>query len=105
MKQNKEKLFTIIKIISTILIASAIAWELANIYATWVNQKTPSNLSFIFWLGRFALLAHFIEAIVATVYAPSKRKAPIEYAIYTFFVGTVGLLELFAEQEKDLTNQ
>ena len=104
-KQKQEKFFKIIKVISTVLIASAIAWELANIYTTFTNKKMPTNLSFIFWIGRFALLAHLIEAIAAGVYAPSKKKAPIQYATYTFFVGTLGLLELFAEKEKDLTNQ
>jgi tellurite resistance protein TehA-like permease len=103
-KQNQEKNFNIIKVISTVLIASAIAWELANIYATLVNQKMPSNLNFIFWLGRFALVAHLIEAIIAGVYASSKGKAQIEYATYTFFVGIVGLLELFREKDKNLTN-
>jgi hypothetical protein len=103
-KQNQEKFFNIIKVISTVLIASAIAWELANIYANWANQKIPSNLSFIFWLGRFALVAHLIEAIIGGVYAPSKSKARIEYATYTFFVGTIGLLELFREKDKNLTN-
>jgi len=41
------------------------------------------------------MTCHFIEAIVAAFYAPSRKKMPIRYATYTFFVGTIGLLELF----------
>jgi hypothetical protein len=43
---------------------------------------------------------HFVEAIIAAVYAPSRQKTPIVYATYTFFVGTVGLLELFDQQDE-----
>jgi hypothetical protein len=41
------------------------------------------------------LSAHFIEAIIAAFYAPAKNQKPIQYGIYTFFVGTIGLLEFF----------
>jgi hypothetical protein len=102
LKQIKKKALSVIKFISTILIISAIGWELVNIYAALNNQKMPSNLNPLFWLGRFALVAHLIEGIIATVYASSKKKAPIQYGIYTFFVGTVGLWELFTESNEDL---
>jgi hypothetical protein len=42
-----------------------------------------------------ALSAHFLESIIAAYYAPSKDKIAFQYAVYTFFVGTVGLIELF----------
>lgn len=42
---------------------------------------------------------HFIEGIIAAYKAPLKNKIPINYGIYTFFVGTVGLLELFDKQD------
>ncbi|MBH8556052.1 hypothetical protein I8751_27680 [Nostocaceae cyanobacterium CENA357] len=102
LKQIKKKVLSVIKLISTILIISALGWELGNIYAALNNQNMPSNLNFIFWIGRFALVAHLIEGIIATVYASSKNKAPIQYGIYTFFVGTVGLWELFIESNEDL---
>ncbi len=45
------------------------------------------------------MASHFIEAIIAAFYAPSRKKMPIQYATYTFFVGTIGLLELFDQQD------
>jgi len=104
LKQKNKKFSPVIKVISTVLIVSATGWELGNIYATLTNQKIPSNLNFIFWVGRFALVVHLIEGIAAALYASSKRKAPIQYGIYIFFVGTVGLLELFEEKDGDLIN-
>jgi len=43
---------------------------------------------------------HLVEAIIAAAYAPSRQKKPIVYATYTFFVGTVGLLELFDQEDE-----
>jgi hypothetical protein len=85
---------TIIKVISTIFISAAIGWELWNIYTV-----TPSSLNFIFWLERFAITAHLIEAVIGGFYAGRKQETPIKYGIYTFFVGTVALMELFAPEE------
>ena len=85
---------TIIKVISTIFISAAIGWELCNIYIV-----TPSSLNFIFWLERFAISAHLIEAVIGGFYAGKKQETPIKYGIYTFFVGTVALMELFAPEE------
>lgn len=99
--QIQKQIFPVIKVISTVLIVSAIIWELGNIYAAGNHQKIPSNLNFIFWIDRFALIAHLLEAIVAGFYAPAKAKAPVKYGIYTFFVGTVGLWELFNETTQD----
>lgn len=98
-------IFPIIKVISTILITSAIAWELGNIYASFINLKIPSSFAPIFWVGRFALTAHFIEGIIAAFYAPAKDKHPFSYGIYTFFVGTIGLLELGQEKVRDFSEQ
>lgn len=83
------------------MIVSAIIWELGNIYATVNHEKIPSKLNFIFWIERFALIAHLFEAIIAAFLAPAKEKYPIQYGIYTFFVGTVGLWELFNETAQD----
>lgn len=93
-----KNLFPFIKVVSTVLIASAIGLELWNIQGTITNSHLPSSLNPVFWIERFALTAHLIEAAIASYYAPTKNKMPIKYGIYTFFVGTVGLLELF---EKD----
>jgi hypothetical protein len=57
---------------------------------------TPFELPFpLLWIGRFALVAHFLEGIIAFIYAPSRNQPAIASGIYTFFVGTVGLVELF----------
>ena len=88
-------LVLVIKVISLLLIASGIGLELGNAYALFTHSQTPSIPKFIFWLERFAITAHLFEGIIAVYYAPAKNKIPIIYGIYTFFVGTVGLLELF----------
>jgi len=89
-----KNLFPTLKFISTILILSAIVLELWNIQAVLTNRNLPP----IFWIERFALTAHLVEAVIAGYYASAKNEIPLKYGIYTFFVGTVGLLELF---EKD----
>ncbi|MDZ8053170.1 MAG: hypothetical protein RMX68_013310 [Aulosira sp. ZfuVER01] len=100
LKDIKQKISPIIKVISTVLIASAIGLELLNIYAGANNIQVPSSLNPIFWIERFAVSCHLIEAFIAAFYAPSKNKMPIQYATYTFFVGTVGLLELFDQKDE-----
>ncbi|GAX36315.1 hypothetical protein [Nodularia sp. NIES-3585] len=97
-----KTLATMIKVISTIFISGAIGWELWNIYAVINKISIPSSLNFIFWIERFAITAHLIEAVIAAFYAPTKQKTPIKYAIYTFFVGTVALIELFAKEESSI---
>ena len=96
----KRDIFTFVKIISTILITSAIGLESWNIYAVITNNNLPSSLNPIFWIERFAIAIHLVEGVIAAAYAPSRKKMPIKYAIYTFFVGTIGLLELF-DREND----
>ncbi|MEA5536349.1 hypothetical protein [Crocosphaera sp. XPORK-15E] len=88
----------LIKLISTILISSAIIWELGNLYAHYKGLIIPDGLRFIFWLDRVALGSHFVEALIAAYYTALGGQNPLKYGIYTFFVGTVGLLEL--KQEK-----
>ncbi len=98
-KDTKSKTFRIIKIISIVLITSAIGLELGNVYALLNKSKLPSSLTPIFGIERFAITIHFIEGVIAAAYAPSRKKMPIKYGTYTFFVGTVGLLELFEKQD------
>jgi len=98
LKLIKRNVFTFVKIISTMLITSAIGLESWNIYAAITNTNLPTSLNPIFWIERFAMTSHFIESIIAAFYAPSRKKMPIKYATYTFFVGTIGLLELFSSE-------
>ncbi|MDJ0599815.1 MAG: hypothetical protein QNJ37_13345 [Crocosphaera sp.] len=95
-----QGLKTLVKIVSTGLISVAILWELGNIYATLNNWQVSNNLNWIFWIDRIALISHGIEAIIAAYYARLQQKNPLQYSIYTFFVGTVGLLELKIGQEE-----
>ncbi|MEH2346880.1 MAG: hypothetical protein V7K55_02545 [Nostoc sp.] len=95
LKFIKKNIFPFVKVISTVLITSAIGLESWNIYAGLTNINVPSSLNPIFWIERFAMTCHFTLGIIAAFYAPSIKKIPIQYATYTFFVGTIGLLELF----------
>ena len=103
LKLVKRYIFIFVKILSTILITSAIGLESWNIYAVITNNNLPSSLNPIFWIERFAITSHFIESIIAAFYAPSRKKMPMKYATYTFFVGTIGLLELFAQENDSST--
>lgn len=96
----KITLASVVKVISTILITAAIGLELWNIYRVLTHNQIPSSLNLIVWLERFALTAHLIEAAIAAFYASTRNKIRIKYAIYTFFVGTIALLELFAKKEE-----
>jgi hypothetical protein len=94
----KKNLFAI-KIISTVLMTGAIGLELWNIYAVTHQLQIPNSIKPIFWVERVAVGAHLIEAIIAAFNAGSKNKIWYKYSVYTFFVGTIGLMELFNEEK------
>lgn len=98
----KEKIFTAIKVVSTCAISGAIGLEVWNIIAIFTHQSLPDLLSIIFPISRFALIAHAIEGAIAAAYASSKNKLFLQSGIYTFFVGTVGLLELFDKSKSSI---
>ncbi len=95
----KTKFSNRIKIISTVLMISAIVWELGNIYALSNHYPIPQSLQAIYWVERPALAIHLIEGAIAAIYSISKGKNPFIYGIYTFFVGTIALWELFQQPE------
>ncbi|NER28317.1 MAG: hypothetical protein F6J89_11945 [Symploca sp. SIO1C4] len=97
LKKTNKQVISIIKLLSTVLIVSAIGLDIWNLCAAFTNQVIPSSLHPILWVGNFVVVIHFIEGIIAAFYASSTRQIPIQYGAYTFFVGTVGLLELFEE--------
>lgn len=99
MTSNYKTIFTLIKIISVILITSALGLESWTTYVLITHRTLPSYLNPILWFERFAMTIHFIEGIVAAYKAPARNEIAINYAIYTFFVGTVGLLELFDKRD------
>lgn len=91
----KTKLFSGIKKTSTVLITGAIGLEAWAVYTVLLGNEIPDELIPVLGLGAFALTAHLIEGTIAAFYAPGKQENPTGYGVYTFFVGTVGLLELF----------
>jgi hypothetical protein len=96
----REKIFPIVKIISIILITNAIALELWNIQTLITNSQLPTILTPALFIAHFALSAHFIEALIAAYYLPIDNQTSIKYAAYTFLVGTVGLLELWKNNDQ-----
>lgn len=91
----KSILFLLIKGFSIVLMTGAIGLEFWQFQSAITQSQPPVVPAAVFWVVGFALIAHSIEAVIAAVYAPSKQKSPFSYGIYTFFVGTVGLVELF----------
>ncbi|WP_072620832.1 hypothetical protein [Spirulina major] len=84
----------LIKILSTLLILSALGLEAWHLYAAVVGMAVPAGLTPIFWLERFAIAAHLVESGIAIALSPSRGQHPIPAALYTFFTGFVGLIEL-----------
>lgn len=90
----KQKLFSVIKITSTILITSALGLEIGQIYLWLRHTSFPSQLYPVLWLASIALIAHLIEGLIAAWKANNCHKNFITYGIYTFFVGFIGLWEI-----------
>ncbi len=85
----------LIKVISTLLITSALGLELW-IFASGSLPDVPiPGFKIAVYFARFALISHAIEGWIAAGLAPSRQQSPLRCSIYTFFVGTVGLVELF----------
>lgn len=96
----KSIFFPLIKCLSIVLITSAIGLELWHLQPVAVQSQQIAIPPLVFWVARFALIAHGLEGIVAAIYAARQQRSPFFYAIYTFFVGTVGLVELHRKHTK-----
>jgi len=81
----------VVKTLSCAVISGALGLELWNVLA---HTSPYLDWQLVFWFGRFVLISHGIEAVAAAFYAPAKQKPALGYGIYTFFVGTIGLVEL-----------
>ena len=102
---NLDSNFTsLIKILSIGLISSALGLELWNLHAGELQMLSSQGFKWMVYLERFALISHGLEGVIAAIYGPSKGQPPLRYGIYTFFVGTVGLVELFKAQEIEGAN-
>jgi hypothetical protein len=89
----------LIKIASTLVITSALGLLGWNLWLHSQGESLPPNLTSLFWLGSFVLVAHGVEGAIAASTAPSHQQNPLFYGVYTFFVGFVGLQELAKEQD------
>jgi len=98
-KNLRPQIFLPIKGLSIFLITSALCLELGNICLYFKEISTQPFFQMIFAIERLALIIHFLEAVIAFFYAHLKNRIPLNYSIYTFFVGTIGLLELFNNED------
>jgi hypothetical protein len=87
--------FRLIKLISTLVITSALGLEFWNLLTGFIEKVSLNWLNWVVIIERLGIMIHGAEALIASYYARSKNQHPLQYGIYTFFVGTVGLLELF----------
>jgi len=99
----KHRLLFLIKCFSILVITSAIGLELWHRFAAVTQRDVILTLAPLFWIGRFALIAHLIEGVAAAIYALRHQKPALFWAVYTFLVGTVGLFELLAANHTDKT--
>ena len=90
----QQKLFSLIKIASTVLITSALGLEIWQLYLSFNDASLPHQLVPVFWIGSIALIVHLIEGLIAGFIANTCKKNSFIYGVYTFLVGFVGLLEL-----------
>ena len=84
--------FQFIKVISTILLTSALGLELWNFLTGFFNTANLHWLNWVVIIERLAIAIHGAEALIASCYARLKNQHPLQYGIYTFFVGTVGVI-------------
>jgi len=88
-----------IKITSITLITAALGLEMWNVYLHLNNGVLPEKLNFALRIGTIAIIGHGIEGLIGALNASSRDKNPFTYGLYTFFVGFVGLKELFDLQK------
>jgi len=95
-----QYLTPIIKVAATTIITGAIFLELFNLGLHVFCNMTLQGWDLVFLFGRIALIAHALEAGVASVLAPSINKSAWKFGIYTFFVGTVGIMEILQAKQQ-----
>ena len=96
----KPQVSNAIAIISTVLITGALGLVGGKVYLQLQDKSLPDGLNTLFWLASIALIAHGIQGAIAAIKANSSNLNPVTYGIYTFFVGTVGLLRLSEANSK-----
>ena len=96
----KPMLISLIKYLSIVLMTGAIGLELWRLESAFTQHQQPAVPLVIFWMARLALIVHGLEGIIAAVYAMRQQKSPFSHAVYTFFVGTIGLVEMYNNNQK-----
>jgi hypothetical protein len=86
-----------IKIASSLVITSALGLLGWNLLLYLQGASLSPNLTSLFQLGSFILVAHGIEGVIAAFKAPAYNQKPLFWGVYTFFVGFVGLQELVSQ--------
>ena len=94
----KSRINQIIKIISTVVIVGALSLGCWNFYLYLQGESLPNSLVSLYRIGIIILIAHIIEALIVAAKASENHYNPLNYAVYTFFVGFVGLQELLGSQ-------
>lgn len=80
---------------STILITGALGLEICYFYLHFTDRMLPEQLYPILWIASIALAIHLIVGSIAAFKANTLHKNFFTYGIYTFFVGFIGLWELY----------
>ncbi len=99
MRFHKLAIF-LTKIISIVLVTSAIISEVCRMYILINNYNLSDNFQLLFWVSRFALAIHLIESLIMSYYINLKNENYIKYGIYTFLVGIVSFVELKNSEDK-----
>ncbi|MGF1514141.1 MAG: hypothetical protein ACFB5Z_10660 [Elainellaceae cyanobacterium] len=85
-----------IKLLSIALMSLALGLEIAKL-SPWTLPPIPAAL---LTTARAALIIHLLEGAIAVAAAIIYRKPALRYGPYTFWVGTVGLVEIFKHASK-----
>lgn len=93
--QKTTEKIQIIKTLSVFMMIAALILQLVNINTILNHQQIPSVMVVIIKVAKLALVIHLLEGILAFFYALAHRKNALILGIYTFFTGTITLLELF----------
>lgn len=91
----------IIKISSIVVIITALGLEIANFLPLAPEITTLSWFKIGIWLAAIPLVSHLVEAIIGVIYAYRQGLNPLKTAIYIFFTGTVGLVEILKTNFKN----
>lgn len=100
----KLLIIKIIKLLSPILMLGFLVLDSDFIYLYFNHREIPSLVKILTIMGTLILIIHLMEAIIAGFLAKDKEENPLNYGIYTFFIGTIGLFELLEKENKSSDN-